>query len=51
MDNSNNRITISLGPLQIDLPQTLGYFGGIATAWHSASSNRRSQRSSPPSPS
>lgn len=24
MDNSNNRIMLNVGPLQIDLPQTLG---------------------------
>lgn len=32
MDNSDNRIIVTLGPLQVDVPQSLGYFGGIAAA-------------------
>jgi hypothetical protein len=31
-DDSRKLLHVELGPVQIDLPQTVGYFGGIAAA-------------------
>jgi len=32
MSNSDNRIIVNVGPVRVDVPQALGYFGGIAAA-------------------